>query len=131
GDRYALAVVAFELLTGKRPFAADSPTAEASAHVNADVPSVCDRSALPCELDPVFAKALAKDPADRYGSCAEFVAAMRAALAEAAGQTGRLPVVAPAAATAATRPMRRGDDAWADPPPPPARPWAPPRRRSA
>src|SRR5436309_12808764 len=61
-DRYALAVVAFELLTGKRPFAADSPTAEASAHVNADVPSVCDRSALPCELDPVFAKALAKDP---------------------------------------------------------------------
>jgi len=132
-DRYALAVVAFELLTGKRPFAADSPTAEASAHVNADVPSVCDRSALPCELDPVFAKALAKDPADRYGSCAEFVAAMRAALAEAAGQTGRLPVVAPAAATAATRRMRRSDEAaWEAPPPPPPRPWAaPPRRRSA
>src|SRR5436189_217671 len=103
-DRYALAVVAFELLTGKRPFAADSPTAEASAHVNADVPSVCDRSALPCELDPVFAKALAKDPADRYGSCAEFVAAMRAALAEAAGQTGRLPVVAPATTTPPSAP---------------------------
>src|SRR5205085_2726462 len=32
-DHYALAVVAFELLTGKRPFEADSPTAEAAAHV--------------------------------------------------------------------------------------------------
>src|SRR5919199_331103 len=61
-DRYALAVVAYELLTGKRPYQADSPTAEASAHVNASVPSVCDFSKLPCELDPVFRKALAKEP---------------------------------------------------------------------
>src|SRR5213079_2576595 len=59
-DRYALAVVAFELLTGKRPFEADSPTAEATAHVHASVPSLCDHNgALPCELDPVFERALA------------------------------------------------------------------------
>src|SRR3954465_4775582 len=64
-DRYALAVVAFELLTGKRPFAAESPTAEASAHVHAPVPSVSDRSGLPHELDGVFARALAKDPDER------------------------------------------------------------------
>jgi Serine/threonine protein kinase len=32
-DRYALGVVAFELLTGSRPFANDSPTAEAAAHI--------------------------------------------------------------------------------------------------
>src|SRR5919199_4336880 len=61
-DRYGLAVVAYEVLTGKRPFHADSPTAEASAHVNAPVPSVCELSDLPCELDPVFRKALAKEP---------------------------------------------------------------------
>src|SRR5919199_1670947 len=61
-DRYSLAVVAYEVLTGKRPFHADSPTAEASAHVNAPVPSVCELSDLPCELDPVFRKALAKEP---------------------------------------------------------------------
>ena len=86
-DRYALGVVAYELLTGARPFASDSPTAEAAAHVHAPVPSVCDGSWLPCELDPVFERALAKDPARRFGSCAEFVAALRAALADAAGST--------------------------------------------
>jgi eukaryotic-like serine/threonine-protein kinase len=98
-DRYGLAVVAYELLTGKRPFAADSPTAEASAHVNAPVPSVCDTSSLPCELDPVFQKALAKDPADRYDSAAELVAALRAAFADAAGSTRPLAAVAPPPAT--------------------------------
>ena len=38
-DRYGLAVVAFELLTGKRPFEADTAATEAFAHVNAPVPS--------------------------------------------------------------------------------------------
>jgi eukaryotic-like serine/threonine-protein kinase len=73
-DRYALAVVAWELLAGKRPFESDTPTAEAIAHVNAPVPS------LSWELDPVFQRALAKDPAARYASAGEFVDALRAAL---------------------------------------------------
>jgi serine/threonine protein kinase len=94
-DRYALAVVAYELLTGVRPFAAESATAEAAAHVHAPVPSVCDRSSLPCELDPVFERALAKNPMRRFGSCAEFVAALRAALADAAGSTRILAVPSP------------------------------------
>ncbi len=90
-DRYALGVVAFELLTGTRPFEADSMTAEAAAHVHADVPSVCDRlSSLPCELDPVFQRALAKDPGARYPTCAEFVAHLRQALHEAAGLTRQI-----------------------------------------
>jgi eukaryotic-like serine/threonine-protein kinase len=113
-DRYALAVVAFELLTGTRPFAADSPTAEAAAHVNAPVPSVSDRSGLPRELDRVFERALAKDPAQRFETCAEFVAALRAAFADAAGQTGQLAAVAPPP-TAVTRPLRppaRSSGAW-------------------
>jgi serine/threonine-protein kinase len=87
-DRYAFAVVAWELLTGERPFASDSITAEAAAHVNRPVPSVCERSpALPCELDPVFERALAKNPAARYSTCAEFVADLRGALDAAAGRT--------------------------------------------
>ena len=108
-DRYALGVVAFELLTGTRPFQRETVTAEAMAHVQAEVPSVCDRLAeLPCELDPVFRRALAKDPAERYPSCAEFVGALREAYADAAGETRALaPVVAapPADTAAATRPV--------------------------
>ncbi|HMI99388.1 MAG TPA: serine/threonine-protein kinase [Gaiellaceae bacterium] len=73
-DRYALGVVAFELLTGRRPFESDSPTAEAAAHINAEIPFVSER------LDPVFRRALAKDPGQRFGTSAELVRALRNAL---------------------------------------------------
>jgi serine/threonine protein kinase len=76
-DLYALAVVAFELLTGKRPYESDSSTAEAAAHVHAAIPSISEQGDLPAELDPVFRRALAKDPADRYPSADEFVSALR------------------------------------------------------
>jgi eukaryotic-like serine/threonine-protein kinase len=87
-DRYALGVLAFELLTGSRPFEADSPTAEATAHVRAPVPSISSRGhGVPREADAVLQRALAKDPAQRFPSCAEFVAALRDAYASAAGPT--------------------------------------------
>jgi predicted Ser/Thr protein kinase len=108
-DRYALAVVAFELLTSTRPFAADSPTAEAAAHVNAPVPSISSRSPLPPELDPVFERALAKDANRRFETCADFVAALRAAFANAAGFTSELPSVLPLP-TAPTRPLSRQEE---------------------
>jgi serine/threonine protein kinase len=110
-DLYSLAVVAFELLTGSRPFAGDSVAAEAAAHVTGVVPSVCDVNPhVPCELDPVFARALAKEPADRYGSCAEFVAALRASLSNAAGTTN---VIAPPPPPPPRRmPVRRTRPAW-------------------
>jgi eukaryotic-like serine/threonine-protein kinase len=112
-DRYALAVVAFELLTGSRPYAADSPTAEAAAHVNAPVPSVSARGNVPRELDRCFARALAKDPAARFGTSAELVASLRAAYADAAGQTHRLaPVAPPAPPPRALPARRRSASAW-------------------
>jgi tetratricopeptide (TPR) repeat protein len=80
-DRYALAVVAWELLTGRRPFGGDTPAAEAAAHVHAELPTIASqRSDLPRELDAVFARALAKNPAARYRSAAEFVAVLRDAV---------------------------------------------------
>jgi serine/threonine-protein kinase len=95
-DRYAFAVVAYELLSGERPFANDSITAEAAAHVNAPVPSIAERcEKLPSEFDPIFWRALAKDPDARYGTAAEFVADLRDALARAAGVTANLGWVPP------------------------------------
>ena len=111
-DRYALAVVAWELLTGSRPFERESATAEAAAHVNAPVPPVSSANPeLPRELDGVFARALAKAPDDRFESCAEFVAALREALDAAAGRTvvSAVPYAAeprPAPARIASRPAR-------------------------
>jgi len=97
-DRYALAVVAWELLTGERPFKGDTPAAEASAHVHAPVPSIsAQRPDLPQELDAVFERALAKDPRARYPSAADFVADLRSALHAAAGRTQTFAAVAPAA----------------------------------
>ncbi len=95
-DLYALAVVAYELLSGERPFSNDSPTAEASAHVNAPVPSIVERCEnLPPELDRVFQRALAKDPAARFGSAREFVAELHGALSQSAGTTAAFAPTAP------------------------------------
>jgi predicted Ser/Thr protein kinase len=102
-DLYALAVVAFELLTGRRPFEADSPTAEAAAHVHAEIPEISRQApGLPRELDPVFRRALAKDPAERYSSSADFVAALRTART---APTAATQVLQPAPAP--RRPARR------------------------
>jgi predicted Ser/Thr protein kinase len=75
-DRYALGVVAYELLTGSRPFESESITAEAAAHVHGEIPSISEHADLPRELDPVFRRALAKDPAERFESSAQFVDAL-------------------------------------------------------
>ena len=95
-DLYALAVVAYELLSGERPFENESPTAEAAAHVNSPVPSIVARcESLPPGVDRVFQRALAKDPRQRYGSGRELVAALRDALSRPAGTTQVVPATRP------------------------------------
>jgi eukaryotic-like serine/threonine-protein kinase len=79
-DRYALGIVAFELLTGRRPFASDTPVTEAFAHLNADVPSATGlKPELPASVDLVFRRALAKDPGDRPPSSAALAADLTSA----------------------------------------------------
>lgn len=80
-DRYSLGVVAYELLTGGRPFERGSETAEAAAHIHEPVPLASERGVgLPRSVDAVFERALAKDPRSRCGSSTELVDALDAAL---------------------------------------------------
>ena len=107
-DRYGLAVVAFELLCGRRPYLAETFAAEAAAHATAPIPAATgfDRS-LPPAVDAVLDRALAKDPAERYRSCAELVANLRSAFAESAATTMRMAATpAPTAATGVAPPTR-------------------------
>jgi serine/threonine-protein kinase len=103
-DRYALGVVAYELLSGERPFARDNPTAEAAAHASAPVPTISEANPdLPRSLDPVFARALAKDPQARFATAGELVAALREAFDAEAGPTH---IAAPAPARVRDEPAR-------------------------
>ncbi len=91
-DRYSLGVVGFELLAGSRPFKGRTPAAEAAAHVHNQPPSIsARRPEIPRNVDAVFARALAKDPAQRFPTASEFVGALNAAFANAALPTRIIP----------------------------------------
>lgn len=79
-DQYALACVLYECLVGVAPFHRSSDVAVLNAHLHAAPPRLTQAAPdLPAALEPVLAKALSKSPLDRYASCGEFVAAVRAA----------------------------------------------------
>ena len=80
-DQYGLACVAYLLLTGSVLFERDQPMAALYAHLFEPPPRVTRRRPdLPAAVDQVLAKALAKAPEDRYGSCGAFSDALRQAL---------------------------------------------------
>ncbi len=88
-DRYALAVVAFELLTGARPFDVDHPAAQARAHVHDEVPAASEIvPGLPPAVDAVLRAGMAKDPAERPASAEALVDHLEDALGDAATAVG-------------------------------------------
>lgn len=114
-DVYSLGVVAFECLTGRRPFEAETPVATALAHLQQPIPPL--PATVPPALAAVVTRALAKDPAQRYVDGAAFAAAFRdpssagpapaPAPTPAEGSTQVLPGVAPVPVPAS--PMQRLD----------------------
>ncbi|HEY6547999.1 MAG TPA: protein kinase, partial [Vicinamibacteria bacterium] len=78
-DIYALGIVAYELLTGRVPFAADTPVAVLMKHVQDPIP-LPSPSEVTEPLVRVLLKALAKNPDDRWATAVDFVAALEAAL---------------------------------------------------
>ncbi|MCP4141498.1 MAG: serine/threonine protein kinase [Chloroflexi bacterium] len=79
-DIYSLGVTLFEVLTGKRPFEAESAMTTLMMHINDPVPDVSEINPdVPSSVVDVVVKAMAKDKADRYQSAAEFARALRTA----------------------------------------------------
>ncbi|MFP5363907.1 MAG: serine/threonine-protein kinase [Thermoleophilia bacterium] len=135
-DRYAFAVVAFELLTGARPYEGGPPTAQLRQHAEAEPLRASEAAAdLPPAIDRVFAAGLAKDPGERPSSACELVERLADALtpAEQTEPTRRLTPVAPAAPAAARAEptVARGRPREAPPAPPPGAPPHRPRPAAA
>ncbi|TMQ20433.1 MAG: hypothetical protein E6J90_16190, partial [Deltaproteobacteria bacterium] len=76
-DLYALAVVAFEALTGRRPFEGATMADYADLHCFGTVPAL--GGDLPPGLDRMFQRALAKRPEDRWSTALELAGALRVA----------------------------------------------------
>jgi non-specific serine/threonine protein kinase len=105
-DIYSLGCVLYECLTGRVPFAKDIDAAVIWAHVE-EMPTLPSslQPTLPPGIDQVMGKVLAKDPADRYTTCREFVHATRAALlgtASAVPRTATVLAASPAVAEPAS-----------------------------
>jgi serine/threonine-protein kinase len=99
-DVYALACVLFECLVGAPPYRRETEVAVLWAHMRDEPPLLSVASPeIPSAADEVMRKALAKEPADRYEACGEFVADLRAALGEAL--RGEPSTAAPSQRTAA------------------------------
>jgi eukaryotic-like serine/threonine-protein kinase len=77
-DVYSVAVVAFEMLTGELPFAAETPVGVAMRHVHDPAPRPSQVvPGLPPQVDPIILRALAKDPTKRWSSAGAFARALR------------------------------------------------------
>src|SRR5262249_1875456 len=114
-DVYSLAALAFELLTGERPYAPRTGLAELSAHAYSPVPSASERSAdVSPRADAVLARGPAKDPPDPDERAAAFAAALRAAAEAGAGSpTQAIPPPPPPSPDPGARRRRRGALAFA------------------
>ncbi|MBJ8348805.1 serine/threonine-protein kinase PknH/PknJ [Antrihabitans sp. YC2-6] len=105
-DQYALATTAFHLLTGKPPFDNSNAAVIISNHLTSPPPRMADRRPDLAVLDAVISKGMAKDPADRYGSCSEFAQALADVVAAQPRTDHATMIGQPAAKTPAAQPSR-------------------------
>jgi serine/threonine protein kinase len=107
-DQFALGVMAFKMLTGEMPFPGDDAVGYQIVHEERPL-ATRSNPKLRAGVDQVLQRVLAKDPKDRYPTCAEFVAALSTALTGTQPEPIPIPTPAPAPEPG-------------PPPPPPAAP---------
>ena len=107
-DVYSLGCTLHYLLTGRLPYPATTTGALINAHLNAPVPQPSEADPrVPRSFDGVIAKAMAKNPYDRFTTCGELALAARRALTQPAVTMPATLPVPPVAQTAAPSPGRR------------------------
>lgn len=97
-DIYSLAVILYEVLTGKLPFDARTPMEYIQLHVTKPPIALDERipgKSFPAGLGQVIAKALEKKPENRFPSAADFAEALKAFSPPGKGYTGMMPGPAP------------------------------------
>jgi tRNA A-37 threonylcarbamoyl transferase component Bud32 len=127
-DRYALAVMAYEMVVGTVPYSADTPLATLLAHLHKPLPLPREKNPkITSAVEAVLLRGLAKAPDDRFPSATEFVRALDAAEAQtaptiaprapqpAAAAPLRAPAVTPAPTAVAPRPSAAATDVGATP----------------
>ena len=94
-DQFALAAVAYRMMTGSTLFGPNTAATLTYKIVNEAPPPPCTRNAaLPRGVDAVLAKALAKTPSERFTNCCEFVGALAQSFSDApTAPVGPAPVV--------------------------------------
>src|SRR3984957_15702432 len=85
-DQFSLAVIAYEILTGERPFQGEH-LSTVVYRIVAEQPAEAHRinATLTPQIHAVLSRGLAKKPEDRYPSCSTFVGALEMACAESRG----------------------------------------------
>lgn len=103
-DQYALAATAFQLFTGAPPFENSNAAVIIGKHLSTLPPALSQRRPDLAALDPVFAKALAKDPKDRFDKCTDFARALQHGLGVAGVDATTLAPIAQTGATEILQP---------------------------
>jgi protein kinase-like protein len=93
-DVYALGCVLFEAIAGRPPFTRETEIATLYAHLEQDPPALSSVAAgSPPALDAVVAKALAKDPSERYATAGAFARDARGAIGVSSGERDGVPAI--------------------------------------
>ncbi|WP_197379208.1 serine/threonine-protein kinase [Mycolicibacterium mengxianglii] len=106
-DQYALAATAFQLLTGKPLFQHGNQAVVISQHISADPPDIGERRPELSALSPVFVRALAKSPKDRFANCRQFARALEQQLGVSGRDGGDTDATQLASASGPVNPPRK------------------------